>query len=92
MGRAAARRNAPKQPRAIRAGPHQVGGEFGLNTEGLSNFFMNPGVYLGIFMIPGDIRGYWGISGDIWEYLGIYIWGYLGISGDKPPECQGKIT
>ena len=42
MGRAAARRDARKQPRAIRAGPHPGGKKIGLPI---------PGVYL-IVLIP----------------------------------------
>jgi len=43
VGRVAARRNAPKQPRAIRVGPHQGRGKVGLNTGGLSVFFHDSG-------------------------------------------------
>ena len=43
VGRAAARRNAPNQPRAIRVGPHQGRNKLGLNTGGLSVCFHDTG-------------------------------------------------
>jgi len=67
MGCAAARRNAPKQPRAIRAGPQYLGFieffgpqyrgfiEFFPNTGGLSDFLI-PGVYRIFGPIPGVYR------------------------------------
>jgi len=45
IGRAAARRNTPKQPRAIRAGPHEAGTtNWGPNTGGLPDFFNTRGL------------------------------------------------
>jgi len=59
VGRAAARRNAPKQPRAIRVGPHQGGQKLGLNT----------GVYL-YFFLP--YRGF--IKDNIKDKPSDFLW------------------
>ena len=45
MGRAAARRNAPKQPRAIRAGPSEGAKNWVPNNGGYPIFSCIPGVY-----------------------------------------------
>jgi len=63
VGRAAARRNALKQPRAIRAGPHKGGKKIGLNTGGSSVLFHDTGGLSGIFRgLSGIFRGVSGIS------------------------------
>jgi len=61
MGRAAARRNAPKQPRAIRAGPHPGGGKIGPPI---------PGVYL-IFFDTGVLSRHGGTlhNGSLYDFL-----------------------
>ena len=71
VGRAAARHNAPKQPRAIRVGPNQGGGNLGVqnigglskifkfffSTGGFSNFFFqNTG---GLSNFPPKILDFW---------------------------------
>jgi len=59
MGRAAARRNAPKQPRAIRAGPN----------EG-AQFFL--GSILGVYRIFPQIPGVYGILFVFLSIPGVY--------------------
>ena len=75
MGRAAARRNTPKQPRAIRAGPHDRGNKiWGPNTGGLSNLVPNTGslsgfvhtVGLSDLLIPG-------VLSDFLSNTGVYL-------------------
>jgi len=66
MGHAAARRNAPKQPRIIRVGPNEgakkLGSQyrgfirFSPHTGGLSVFLDLPGVYRIFNLIPGVYR------------------------------------
>ena len=66
MGHAAARRNAPKQPRMIRVGPNEgakkLGSQyrgfvrFSPHTGGLSVFLDLPGVYRIFNLIPGVCR------------------------------------
>ena len=61
LGSAAARRNAPKQLRAIRVGPHQGGEKLGSNTRGLSKFSW--------------YRGFiWGILGVYMLFIHVYSW------------------
>ena len=60
IGRAAARCNAPKQPRAIRVGPHSGGlstqtKKWGPNTGGLSDFLTRYRGFIGTIWHTGGL-------------------------------------
>jgi len=69
MGRAAARRYAPKQPRVIRAGPHPGGTQFGPPIPGVYRNFFDTG---GLSDFPLKI---WGFIKFFWCFLilGVYL-------------------
>jgi len=72
MGRAAARRNTPKQPRVIRAGPNE-GAKLGPQYQGFTRLFHKPGgyqIFLTYLGFIGFSSKYQGFTGFFTQYRG----------------------